>query len=133
MLLMPSSCPPSPSVSGDSSSGNAAAGFRLGLCCSAAGLCRRWVAGDMRRAMRGGACVHLLWGAASEEKLNLDAGAGAGFSGGSDFDAAADEDADAEVDEALGDDRDEIRRSSSDWPGAADDAGIARLGHSVGG
>ena len=77
--------------------------------------------------------MHLLWGAASEEKLNLDARAEAGFSGGSDFDAAADEDADAEVEEALGDDRDEIRRSSSDWPGAADDAGIARLGHSVGG
>jgi hypothetical protein len=77
--------------------------------------------------------VHLLWGAASEEKLNLDARAEAGFSGGSDFDAAADEDADAEVEEALGDDRDEIRRSSSDWPDAADDAGIARLEQQRGG
>ncbi len=126
VLLMSSSCPPS--VSGDSSPGNAADGFRLGLCCSAAGL-RHHVLGGGRHAVGNARwSVHLLGGAASEEKLNLDAGAAAGFSGGSDFDAAADEDADAEVDEALDDDRDEIRRSSSDWPGAADDAGIARLG-----
>ena len=66
----------------------------------------------------------LLWGAASNEKLNFDAGAG--FVVRSDDDADADDRADDE-EVAFAADRDEIKRSSKDWRDAAEGDEIARL------
>jgi hypothetical protein len=129
VLLSPSSAPSS--ESGESSSGKTGGGLRLGLWGSAEGLITHSVMPcAQQKAMR---CSDLLGGAASDEKLNLDAVEDfSGWGNDDDEDEDEDEDEDAAVEEdaePFGDDSDEISRSRRHAPPAdgADEEGIPRL------